>query len=427
MGGNLLSGEAPLDDISESQGTQPSMQSLLQRQNLFEKLTRVQRSISHGAPLQQVLDAITSGASQLLGDEVVVLRLIDDDDPTQCIMVSSHGVRDDLVESIRRMPLDQGAGGRAIRENKLIVVEDYSRSPDSLAAMARDGLQSAMAAPVHEQGEITGSLLVASYIPGRTYSDIEQEALDSFAQHASLALTDAKAVEALREAQRSKEMFLAMVSHELKSPLTVIIGTLHTLEKHHKDVDEDTRAEMLSSAYERAQELAALVNQVLEGARAELAAAAEDVHLPDLVNSAVRGFEQSLHLNISGIPEITIVTDTAAIRQVVGILLENAVAHSSEEQEVDIRARLEETNVCISVTNSGVLTEEDHETLFEPFSRGSGASSPGVGLGLYIAHRLAIAIGGNLTADSTGGRVRFNLRFPLKKADQQSFQPADVS
>lgn len=403
------------------------MESLLQRQSLFEKLTRVQRSISHGAPLQEVLDAITSGASQLIGDAVVALRLIDDDDPTQCIMVSSNGLRADLVDSLRRTPVDQGVGGRAIRENKLTVIQDYSRSADSLPAMVQDGLQAAMAAPVHEQGEIAGSLVVGSYKPGRTYSDIEQEVLDSFAQHASLAITDAKAIEALREAQRSKEMFLAMVSHELKSPLTVIIGTLHTLEKHHKVVDEDTRAEMLSSAFERAKELAVLVNQVLEGARAELAAAAEEVNLPDLVVNAVRGFEQSLPLNISDIPEITIVTDTAAIRQVLGILLENAVAHSSEKQEVDIRASLEDTNVCISVTNNGVLTDEDHERLFEPFSRGSRATSQGVGLGLYIAHRLAIAIGGKLTADSSEGRVRFDLRFPLKTPDQQSLQPADVT
>lgn len=422
----MLNSEAPADEVPGGP-KQPSMEALLQRQSLFEKLTRVQRSISHGAPLQEVLDAITSGASQLLGDEVVALRLIDDDDPTQCIIVSSEGVRDDLVQSLQRTPVGIGCGGRAIRENRLIVIQDYSRSPDSLEAMKQDGLQSAMAAPVHEQGEIAGSLVVASYKPGRTYSDSEQEVLVSFAEHASLALTDAKAIEALREAQRSKEMFLAMVSHELKSPLTVIIGTLHTLEKHHKVVDEATRAEMLSSAYARAKELASLVNQVLEGARAELAAAAEEVNLPDLVSSAVRGFELSLPLKISDIPEITIVTDTAAIRQVLGILLENAVAHSSEKQEVDIRAHLEETNVCISVSNNGILTDEDHETLFEPFSRGSGARSPGVGLGLYIAHRLAIAIGGNLTADSTEGRVRFDLRFPLKRADQQRLQSADVS
>ena len=412
-----------MNATSGADDARPSVDSLLQRQNLYEKLTLVQRSISHGAPLQEVLDAITSGASQLLGDEVVALRQIDDDDPTQCVIVSYKGVKAELAERLRRTPVGEGAGGRAIRENKLIVIADYGSSSDSLAIMARDGLQAAMAAPVHEKGEIAGSLVVASYEPGRSYSDVEQEALMAFAQHVSLALTDAKAMEALREAQRSKEMFLAMVSHELKSPLTVILGTLYTLQKHHTSVDENSRAEMLTSAYERAKELAALVNRVLEGARAELVEAEEDVNLADLVKEAARGFEQSAPLAISETPTVVIKTDPAAIKQIVGILLENAVTHSPDGNEISVDVTLDDPNVVVSVTNAGSLATDDPDALFDPFSRGAEAQSHGVGLGLYIASRLANAVGGKLAAHSSNGSVRFELIFPLKQADQQSLLP----
>jgi K+-sensing histidine kinase KdpD len=427
LSSDLLNWEAPVNASSGHDETRPSIDSLLQRQGLYEKLTRVQRSISHGAPLQEVLDAITTGASQLLGDEVAAIRLIDEDDPTHCVIVSYEGVKEDLADKVRRTPVGQGAGGRSIRENKLVVIDDYSRSKDSLAILARDGLQAAMAAPVHEKGEITGSIVVASYEPGRKYSDIEQEALEAFAQHASLALTDAKAMEALREAQRSKEMFLAMVSHELKSPLTVILGTLYTLQKHHASVDEATREEMLASAYDRAKELAALVNRVLEGARAELVEAEEDVALPELVRTALKGFEQAASLVIGDVPEVAIRTDAAAIHQILGILMENAIAHSQDGKEITIETRVDDPNVIISVTNPGDLSIEDQDALFDPFSRGSQAKSDGVGLGLYIASRLANAVGGKLEADSSGGFVCFDLIFPFKRADQQTLQPADLS
>jgi K+-sensing histidine kinase KdpD len=390
------------------------LESLLQRQKLFEKLTRVQRSISHGSPLQEVLDAITAGASELLDDEVVALRLIDEDDPSYSLMVSSCGLTQKLQEALRRGPIGWGAGGMAIHRNELVVIEDYSSSSESIEALAEDGLNAAMAAPVHEEGEVVGSLVVASYHSGRTYSADEREALVSFAQHVSLALTDAKAIEALREAQRSKEMFLAMVSHELKSPLTVILGTLYTLRKHHGSLPEETREQMLSSAFERAQELGSLVARVLEGARAELAAKKEDVLLSHLVRDSIKGFEQARDLVVEKIPDVLVKVDGAAARQIMGILIENAVAHSPEGSRVIVRAEVSEHDVGLSVCNEGVLPEEmDYSSLFVPFKRGNHVRSEGVGLGLYIASRLASAIEGKIDVASKDGLVQFTLRLPF--------------
>ena len=179
------------------------IEELLKRQQLFERLARVQRSISHGAPLQEVLDAITAGAGEIFEDEIVGLRLIDEDDPNYAVLVSAHGLTPIVEEQIRRTRTDKGAGGIAIEENRLVVIQNYDRSPQALAPLAKGGLKAAMAAPVHEKAEVVGSLVVASYRADRRYSDVEQEALLAFAQHASVALTDAKAIEAMRVAQRS--------------------------------------------------------------------------------------------------------------------------------------------------------------------------------------------------------------------------------
>lgn len=402
-----------MDDYEEASGT--LIENILQRQRLFERLARIQRSISHHAPLQEVLDSITAGACDLLGDEVVGLRLIDEDDPSHCIIVSSHGVKAGLFDPLRRTKVGEGAGGLAILENRLVVWEDYAASDDALPIFVKDGLVAAMGAPVHEGGRPVGSLVVASYTPGRRYSHTEREVLLAFAQHASLAYGDARLVEAMREAQRSKEMFFAMVSHELKTPLAAIVGNLQTLIKNQHKIDPPLQKEMMSIAHQRAQELAGLINRILAGARAELASAKQDAFLPDLIEEATKGFAESDNLTVSPIPEMLVCVDEDAVREVIGILLENARSHTNDEGEVSLEASVNDGRVYVGVRNSGSFPEElDTESLFAAFQRGPEATSNGVGLGLFIASRLALSIGGRIDVRTADQNVEFILNWPFE-------------
>ena len=402
-----------MEDYQEASGT--LIESILQRQRLFERLARIQRSISHHAPLQEVLDSITSGACELLGDEVVGLRLIDEDDPSHCIIVSSYGVKARLFDSLRRTKVGEGAGGLAILENRLVVWEDYARPGAALPVFVKDGLAAAMAAPVHEGSKSVGSLVVASYTMGRRYSHTEREVLQAFAQHAGLALGDARLVEAMREAQRSKEMFFAMVSHELKTPLAAIVGNLHTLIKNQHKIDPSMQKEMMSTAHDRAQELAGLINRILAGARAELASAKQDAFLPDLVHEAAKGFRESGDLTIAPVPEMFVCVDGQAVREVIGILLENAVSHAQGEGEIFLEASANDEQVRVSVRNAGSFPLElDTSNLFTAFQRGPEATSDGVGLGLYIASRLAQSIGGRIDVRTANESVEFALSWPFQ-------------
>src|SRR4051794_26898989 len=165
---------------------------MLRRQTLLERLSRIQRSIVHRAALQDVLDGIVTGASELLGDEVSALRLVEPHNTTQTVLLAASGVSGDLMEALRRGPVGAGVGGRAISENRLVVEESYADWEGGLPEYRERGLQAAMAAPVLENGQPVGSLTVASFRPGRTYSQTEQDVLSAFAEHASLALTDAR-------------------------------------------------------------------------------------------------------------------------------------------------------------------------------------------------------------------------------------------
>jgi len=397
--------------------------SLLERQQLLERLSKIQSSISHRKPLQEVLDAITLGARELLGDEVVGLRLQDPKDPSWALVVSSQGLSPELADAIRRAPMEEGAGGKAMLEDRLVVIDDYATNTGGIAALRERSLQAAMAAPVHENGRAIGSLVVATYNEGRTYTESEKEALLALAEHCSLAITDAKTVEAMRDAERAKDMFLAMVSHELKTPLTVVMGTLKTLERHHDSLSSEARAEMLTAAIDRCGELHRLIDRLLQGASAELADAESDTFLPQLVEDALRGFEHASRLNIGEIPELSLSAYAASVHRILGILVENALAHSTTASPICVGADLEERDVILWVENDGEIPFEDPDELFQPFQRGPDATSSGVGLGLYIARRIAVGMSGHLTAHMEEDKVRFCLRFPLRKRGLPAMRP----
>jgi diguanylate cyclase (GGDEF)-like protein len=174
--------------------------SLRERQILSDRLFRIQRKISTRAPLQEVLDTITFGAAELLGDDVAALRLVDEDDPRTMVMVSEVGVAPELEGPLRRLPVGTGVGGQAIVEDRLCITEQYGERGPVIPAFAADGLRTAMAAPVHLEGHPIGSLVVASHRAGRTYTQAEQDVLGAFAEHVSLALNDARTVAAMHDA-----------------------------------------------------------------------------------------------------------------------------------------------------------------------------------------------------------------------------------
>jgi diguanylate cyclase (GGDEF)-like protein len=175
--------------------------SLQERQRLFEQLSQIQRAIARRAPLQQILDAVTTGARDLLGVEMACLNLLEPDDPTVASMVSCQGFPPELVAKMQRVPLrSAGVAGLAILGDELVYVEDYGNSPIAIPDVVRSEMTAVMAVPVHENGVVVGSLAIGSYQSAREWDKPSQDILKAFAEHVSLAVTDAKTLEAMNQA-----------------------------------------------------------------------------------------------------------------------------------------------------------------------------------------------------------------------------------
>lgn len=226
----------------------------------------------------------------------------------------------------------------------------------------------------------------------------------------------AKAIEA------SKDLFLAVTSHELRTPITVVQGYASTLLTHWPELTDDERRESVDRIAERTRALAALVEQLLLGSRAGSAAphVAVEFDLAGVLRTAVAGFStvtdsHSFVLEIEpDLPDA--VGDPSSVEIVLGQLLENAVKYSPDGGQVAVSARSHDDAVVVEVADRGLgIPEGEHAAVFDRFYQVGGERRRfgGVGLGLYIVRKLVEAQGGSVRALSRdGGGSCFELTIP---------------
>jgi diguanylate cyclase (GGDEF)-like protein len=224
---SVLQNERALRAESEQHAEENArlLDALRERQVLLERLAQLQRGIVDRLPVHEVLEAVVESACELLECPVGIVWIADPDDPDHTAAAATTGADDELLERRRRQPADEGLSGRAIRERTLVVADAVTGAGPAhdLVDFPHDGVRAAMAAPVFERSRVVGSLGVASTQPGRVYEARDQQMLLSLAEHASLALNHARAVEeAVHEALHdsltglpNRSLFLDRMRHAL--------------------------------------------------------------------------------------------------------------------------------------------------------------------------------------------------------------------
>lgn len=208
--------------------------------------------------------------------------------------------------------------------------------------------------------------------------------------------------------------FVADVSHELRTPLTTVRGNLALL-RHTPPLPAEEQADILTDLVEESDRLIRLVNGLMVMARADTGydLAKEPVPLQPLVEEVIR---QARHMDpqreiSTDFQEVTILGDRDANKQILLILLDNALKHSSGS--IRLTAESGDTQVIISVKNSGSgIPPEALPHVFDRFYRGETTTVPGFGLGLSIAKALVEGQGGTIAIESqvgVGSTVRVSL------------------
>ena len=249
-----------------------------------------------------------------------------------------------------------------------------------------------------------------------------------YARRALVPIRDSLAAQ--RTALRHQREFAADASHELRTPLTVILASVDHLRKNH-DRPVGQVGEALGDIDAEVEHLTTLVEDLLLLARSDSGAVTLDrvpLHLDDVAAEAAAALAQpaaaaGVRVQVDPEPAAT-VGDPARLRQLVMILVDNAIRHSPRDAAVRVvvRAAPDATTVAVEDAGPGVRPE-DRERVFDRFWRAPGAPPGGTGLGLAIAKWIAEHHNGSISVDaSAAGGARFEVRLP----SQTSTPPQEV-
>ena len=238
-------------------------------------------------------------------------------------------------------------------------------------------------------------------------------------EQAKLYVELSQAHERLQEMDKLKDQFMVTASHELRTPLTSIQGYLELLAMYGQSVPLKEQHEFLEKAQRGSEELALLLNNVMDVSRLEIDAGIRPAHLQavqvlESVQSVVTLLEPQARkehrsVDISIPASLAVQADPARFRQVLLNLGTNALKYSPEGSPITFSACLvndAEPCIIISVTDKGKgIPLQERELLFQRFARlERDINSPirGSGLGLYISRRLIEAMGGKIGVESSG-------------------------
>ncbi len=228
-----------------------------------------------------------------------------------------------------------------------------------------------------------------------------------------------------RKSEQSKRDLITNVSHDLRTPLTSILGYLR-LVKDGKCSDEAQQAEYIQTVYTKSEQLNALINDLFEYTKisySENNMKVERISLSGLVEQSIEefipAFEES-DLSVEKdvvLDDVYVMLDPNKTYRVIENLISNAIRYSKKPSTVRIGLQVEEGNARFWIENTGKhMGKKELEKIFDRFYRAEGSRSretAGTGLGLAISKSIVENQKGRIWAESENGLVRFNVVFPI--------------
>jgi len=393
----------------------------------FERLLAAGIAIFSRHDVEHVLQQVVDAARDVVGARYAALGVLGDDRETLVQFVTS-GLDEAARKKIGDLPRGRGLLGQVIRQGKPIRTADINRHLERFGFPPHHPpMKSFLGVPVTGPGGVFGNLYLTEKIDAAEF-DAEDEAIAVLlASQAAVAVENARLhgeseqlLGQIRAMQRQRDLFFAMMNHELRNALTGVYGWAERLVRPGGEPVSQAAREV----FEAAERTITLLNNFLDLTRLDagrVRPVSREVDAAGAVQRSVAGLRpgadaKGVRFDIHLPGESAVLrTDPVRLEQILVNLLSNAVRHTPAGTVVTIAVEPRGAEIHFSVTDHGPgVPTELHQRIFEPFERFDPQSGLGTGLGLPISHRLAVVLGGRLTVSS--GKhpgARFTLVLPL--------------
>jgi signal transduction histidine kinase len=360
--------------------------------------------------VNELLNVLLPRIRDILRTDTCAVLLLDDE-TNELVVRAALGIEEEVGV---RIPLGAGFAGRVADEARSMVI-DVDEYPVFNPILRRKKLKTMVGVPLLVRGVALGVLHVGTLEP-RQFTQDEVELLQIVGERVAIAVERAQLHEELIQLDQLKLNFVAIASHELRTPATSVYGVLRTLADRGSQLNEELREELLRVGVEQGERLRRLLEELLDLSRLDARAISVEPR-PVVLKSALADVVHGA-LSVSDAVELDIPEDLAAVvdplvlERVVSNLVANAVRYGAPP--IRIVAQQRDRHLRVAVEDSGPGVPKDLEgRIFDRFARGGGES--GHGLGLAIARAYAQAHGGDLVYDPRARGARFELLIPQER------------
>jgi signal transduction histidine kinase len=412
--------------------------STLQRQvRELDGLQRLSTLLTSTESLDRVIGESIQIVSDLLDCEKMAILLHDEERGELVTHRPVIGIDDDQVEGLRISLSEPSLGSTVFRTNTSLM-SNNARTDQWVHARFREtlGIDTVLVVPLASGPRPIG--IIAAINARKGHFDADDLRFTSILGGRVAAVIEANMarereqslVRQLREADRTKTEFVSMLAHELRGPMTTIMGFGYTLRDQSDILSAEKRRDVLAIIVRETERLSRMVNDLLDVSRMESGTLSYELE-PGSIEEVIGGIieiHSSLRVHHIVDPHIDddlpkVLMDKDRLSQVLINLLTNATRYSPEGTTISIRVKpYSEAEVHVSVSDQGIgIPAQDRDRVFEKFSMLPKPSwtKKGTGLGLFITKGIVEAHGGRLWIDSEVGKgTTFN--FTLQVARDES-------
>ena len=377
---------------------------------------------------EELLEIVVDGTRDALHADVSSLYLLDRDGQKLTLAATNGLDRHQIGRA--QVPFGKGITGLVAATRTPLVIPDVPGDPRFLWVRGIDQrrfVAAMLSVPLSWNDQVVGVLNVQTETHRDfTPADVAQlsaiaDLLAGIVEKGRLQREAEAQVDALRTIDRARAELIALVTHELRTPLAVVRAYLELIaEAVPPDAPGAAQAaDWHRAAAEQVGRLDRLVDSILASVRPDDQAPVErvPVDVDAVVGETLVGFSPLLRRHAvarAGRPGLRALADAPRLRQVLEHLVENAVKYAPPESTITISTGLVEGIVRIGVADQGPgVPAEWRERIFEPYARRDTHTARGSGIGLYAARRLGEAMGGRIWCEpADGGGARFVVALP---------------